>query len=326
MNASATIFARVGLLGNPSTVFNGKSIAIPMRNFSCRVDLIPQVNGIELCLPVSENRQFASLAEFVEHIAVYGYYGSERLLLGALFVFADYCRRSGIKLAEDAFKLHYSTNIPRQVGLGGSSAIVTATLQALAQFCSVGISREEVATLSLSVETTQLGIAAALIDRAVQAYDAPVLEDASGPKSVISLLKDIAIPKLFVAWCNRLAGESGKTMHNTMRQRWERGDSEVIHVVKALATCAEDGVKALQNRDFDTLGQLMTKNFRLRKQIYYIPPAMEDMVKVGEIIGSHVKFAGSGGAVVGTYEDDPMLQRLRDTYGGIGCSVVSLSV
>ncbi len=233
MNASATIFARVGLLGNPSTVFNGKSIAIPMRNFSCRVDVIPQDNGIGLCVPVSENRQFASLAEFVDGIAVYGYYGSERLLLGALFVFADYCQRCGIDLPEHAFKLRYSTNIPRQVGLGGSSAMVTAALQALAQFYSVGICPRELATLSLSVETTQLGIAAALIDRAVQACDAPVLEDASGAEPVITLLEDIGMPKLFVAYCDRLAGESGKTMHNDMRQRWERREKKVIEVIKA---------------------------------------------------------------------------------------------
>jgi glucuronokinase len=276
-------------------------------------------------LPVSENRQFASLAEFVESIAVYGYYASERLLLGALFVFADYCRRSTIDLPEHGFKLRYSTDIPRQVGLGGSSAIVTAVLQALAQFYSVGISRRELATLGLSVETTQLGIAAALIDRAVQAHDAPVLEDASGPEPVITLLEDIAMPKLFVAYCQRLAGESGKTMHNDMRRRWERRENKVIEVVKALATCAEDGVKALRNRDFEAFGRLMTRNFRLREQIYTIPSAMKRMIEVGEGIGSHVKFAGSGGAIVGTYEDEPMLDSLKDVYRAIGCSVVPVT-
>ncbi len=90
--------------------------------------------------------------------------------------------------------------------------------------------------------------------------------------------------------------------------------------------CAEDGVKALRNRDFETFGRLMTRNFRLREQIYTIPGAMKRMVEVGEAIGSHVKFAGSGGAVVGTYEDEPMLENLKDVYQTIGCPVVPVTL
>jgi shikimate kinase len=43
--------------------------------------------------------------------------------------FYHYCSLHGVALARRNFSLRYDTNIPRQVGLAGSSAIVTATLR-----------------------------------------------------------------------------------------------------------------------------------------------------------------------------------------------------
>ena len=45
--------------------------------------------------------------------------------------FFEYCTQNGLALYRKNFTLSYDTNIPRQVGLAGSSAIVTATLQSL---------------------------------------------------------------------------------------------------------------------------------------------------------------------------------------------------
>lgn len=41
------------------------------------------------------------------------------------------CRKRGLKLHEHCFAAEYETNIPRQAGLSGSSAIVCATLNCL---------------------------------------------------------------------------------------------------------------------------------------------------------------------------------------------------
>ena len=66
-----------------------------------------------------------------------------------------------------------STTIPRSVGLAGSSAIVIAALRA----AGVDLEPPEVAELALAIERDDLGIAAGLQDRAVQAFDQPVLVD-----------------------------------------------------------------------------------------------------------------------------------------------------
>ena len=45
--------------------------------------------------------------------------------------FVEYCQAQGISLRPENFSIRYQTGIPRQVGLAGSSAIITATLRAL---------------------------------------------------------------------------------------------------------------------------------------------------------------------------------------------------
>ena len=40
------------------------------------------------------------------------------------------------------------------------------------------------------------------------------------------------------------------------------------------------------------------------------------MVERARSAGAHCKFAGSGGAIVGVYEDDAMYRRLEQVYEG----------
>ena len=65
----------------------------------------------------------------------------------------------------------WETTIPRAVGLGGSSAIVVATLRALCELWSVALEPMAMARLALAIEVEDLGIAAGLQDRLAQTHD-----------------------------------------------------------------------------------------------------------------------------------------------------------
>jgi glucuronokinase len=56
----------------------------------------------------------------------------------------------------------------------------------------------------------------------------------------------------------------------------------------------------------------MNRNFDLRSKLYDIRRSDLEMIHTARRVGASAKFAGSGGAIVGTYEDDVMYQRLRD--------------
>ena len=75
------------------------------------------------------------------------------------------------------FSIRYESNIPRQVGLAGSSAIIVATLRCLMEFYGVDIPQRVQPSLVLSVETEELGIAAGLQDRVIQVYEGVVFMD-----------------------------------------------------------------------------------------------------------------------------------------------------
>ena len=57
-----------------------------------------------------------------------------RLLMATCKKFVEYCTKNGIALPNRNFTVSYDTNIPRQVGLAGSSAIVSALFKALMAF------------------------------------------------------------------------------------------------------------------------------------------------------------------------------------------------
>ena len=46
------------------------------------------------------------------------------------------------------------------------------------------------------------------------------------------------------------------------------------------------------------------------------------MVKAARTAGASAKFAGSGGAIVGTYEDDAHFARLSEALAAVGCTTI----
>ena len=108
---------------------------------------------------------------FLETIQMNGYYGGSRLIKATIKKFFEYCQTNQIKLPIKNFTIRYNSSIPRQVGLAGSSAIVTATMRALMTFYQVEIPIEKLPTLVLSAEVDELGINAGLQDRVIQAYE-----------------------------------------------------------------------------------------------------------------------------------------------------------
>src|SRR6185503_12802522 len=91
----------------------------------------------------------------------------------------DYCREKGIELENRNFTIEYDSTIPLRLGMGGSSAIITAALRALCQYFNVDIPLPVSANLVLETEIRELGVPAGLQDRVIQAYEGVVYMDFS---------------------------------------------------------------------------------------------------------------------------------------------------
>ena len=155
--------ARVGLVGNPSDGFFGKTISVSVENFWAEV-AIHESDTVRLVPNVlSDPNDFGSLADLHGISRKEGYQGGLVLLQATCKKFHEYCSKRGIALAKRNFTLRYNTNIPRQVGLAGSSAIVTAAFQCLMAFYQLGerdIPKALQPDFVLSVEMEELFIQA----------------------------------------------------------------------------------------------------------------------------------------------------------------------
>ena len=108
----------------------------------------------------------------------------------------------------------------------------------------------------------------------------------------------------------------------SVRSRWLAGDPEIVEGMKTWASYAEQGRAALLARDYDKLDSLINANFDLRAKLYRISEGNLEMVQTARSVGATSKFAGSGGAIVGTFADDAMYHKLEKALSGIGVAVI----
>lgn len=324
--------ARVGLMGNPSDGFGGKTIAALLGDFYARVALWETPKLEIIPHPYLDPFSFDSIDHLAEVASDDGYYGGVRLLYATCKTFHSYCEQSGIHLNGDNFTLEYDSNIPRQVGLAGSSAIITGGLNCLMAF--YGLTDREVPQelqpqIVLSVETDELEIQAGLQDRVIQVYGGLMYMDferahmeAKG-HGRYERLETSKLPPLYTAYVPRSTECSGK-LHNNMRYRYENGDAEVVASMKEFARYTDLARTAIDEGDHEALGDLMNRNFDLRRKLYGDDDLGRhnlEMIEIARNCGLPAKFPGSGGAIVGTYDDPGRLAFATEALNARGYEV-----
>lgn len=319
-------YARAGFLGNPSDGYFGKTLSFAFSNFRARVLLYPsgrlEIKPSKVDLPVFEN-----LEDLYRITRWRGYYGGIRIIQALVVRLVEYCRERGVELPDRNFTLEYDSTVPQRLGLGGSSAIITASLRALCRYYELDIPLPIQANLALETETRELNVPAGLQDRVIQAYQGLVymdfsrnLMEARGYGEYESMDPGL-LPNVFVGYRTSLS-EGTEVFHNNLRERWRRGDPEVVEAMQTWAGYAEEGRACLLSRNYNRLHELVNANFDLRARIYQIDPGNLEMVNAARQAGATSNFAGSGGAIVGTYEDEAMFENLTQRMAQAGAAVI----
>jgi glucuronokinase len=322
-------YARAGLLGNPSDGYHGKTISFIVRDFCAEVVLY-EWDEVELVWSGEDQNRFRTVHDLSRDVKRHGYYGGVRLVKATIKKFVEFCARQGISLHERNFSVRYQSNIPRQVGLAGSSAIIIATLRGLMEFYGVSIAREALPSLARSVETEELGIAAGLQDRVIQVYEGLVYMDFARQHGretgglwhgIYEPLNTHLLPPLYLAYKTEVS-EPTEVFHNQVRSRFEDGEPAVMRVMERFAALAAEGRDALIQRDRKRLANLIDENFDTRRAIFQLPAEHIAMVEQARDAGASAKFAGSGGAIIGTYDDESIFQRVAAKLEAMGCRVI----
>jgi glucuronokinase len=319
-------YTRAGLAGNPSDGYFGKTLSVAFKDFYAEVTMY-ETPDIEILPNDRDHSYFENLEHLVHDVLRHGYYGGIRLIKSAAKKFYDYCADKGIVLQDKNFTVRYNSNIPVQVGLAGSSAIVTATIRALMTFYGVEVPKPLIPALVLSVETDELQISAGLQDRVIQVYEGLVHMDFNKEmieKQGHGIYENIdpnLLPPIYLAYISDLSEISG-IAHGNLRGRFQAGEKNVIDAMKYFAQQAELAKECLLDHKPEKLSQIMNDNFDKRREIFPISRMNLEMVNLARSVGASAKFSGSGGAIVGTYEDEKMFKKLKETLKEIGAVVI----
>ncbi len=322
-------FARAGLAGNPSDGYGGKTISFVIRDFGAEVVLY-EWDQMEIVWSQEDRSRFRGIRELARDVRLHGYYGGIRLVKATIKRFVDYCDEQDISLHDGNFSVRYESNIPRQVGLAGSSGIIIATLRALSEFYEVEIPLRVLPSLALSVETEELGIPGGLQDRVVQVYEGLVAMDftSAATETLHGLqcgsytpLEPSLLPPIYVAYSTETS-EPTEVFHNNLRARFHSGEPEVVDAMKRLSDLVDEVRDALTTGDHAKLHTLIDENYDIRAGICRLSASHVQMVETARSTGASAKFAGSGGAIVGTFESDSQFQQLRKELGRIECAVI----
>ncbi len=323
-------FPRAGFLGNPSDGYFGKTMSFAFSDYC--VDLTLTESAKMRFVPGEvDDATFDSPEKLVRDIRLYGYYGGIRMLKAVAKLFFEYCFENGIELENRNFTAEYRTNIPRLVGLSGSSAICSAMLKALMKFYSVEIPLEHTPTICLEAEKLELGINCGFQDRVIQMYNGLVFMDfeksfvEANNRGIYERLDPGLLPNIYVAFDPNRAEESGKA-HKKVKKLFEEKKPDILSAMSEFADIAQKGRDALVAGKKELIADLVNANFDLRDRIFNVAELNRNMVMTARESGASAKFAGSGGAIVGTYEDESQFAALKDKLAGIGCTTFKPSI
>lgn len=336
MIITETAYARAGLVGNPSDIFNGKTISLLFDRFKARVTVY-ETPRLTILPTERDILSFDGIENLVNYRRKFGYYGGIRLIEAMIVQFRDHCRHNGIRLEDRNFTIEYESDIPFGIGLGGSSAIIKATLSALMRF--FGLSDEDIPkaiqpNIIWNAETEELGISAGPQDRVVVVYGGLVHMDFTKEAYARNQnqygdyvkLDPRLLPPLFIAYNEELSKSSG-AVHNIMRYRASvEHDNKVIEAMRRKAALVDEARTALESGNLEGLGPILSRDFDLRKSVYTINPANMRLIEIAREHTAHAKQTGSGGAAIGTYNNEEHFRELERAYNQEGFAILKVRV
>ncbi len=320
-------YARAGLVGNPSDGYYGKTISFVIRQYKATVTL-RESDRFEILPGSGDTVNYETVGTFLRDVKLNGYYGGMRLLKAIVKKFHEYAAKNNIALPLDRnFTLSFETDIPRLVGMSGSSAIVCAALKGLMKFYNVEIPKPIMPNLILASEKEELNIAAGLQDRVIQTYEGLTYMDFD--KQLVTgrgygeyvPLNPPQRPPLYVSFDPDRAEVSDVT-HRNLRVLYDQGDPTVVSAMQTYRKLTDRGRAAIMSGDWDELHKVTNENFDLRKTFMPIANENQRMIDVARSTGASAKFGGSGGAICGVYHGEAQFEKLVAALNGIGCTTI----
>ena len=201
------------------------------------------------------------------------------------------------------FGICLATEIPRQSGIAGSTALVVALLRAVLAWQGRSLSGYALAELARSVERERMGVQCGYSDQYLCSFGGLRHLDLRGKRfdadggpfaTVEDLSGEVRELPFVVAYTG--VQHSSDAVHRPIRERWLVGEPDVVAAYERIAEIGVLGKSALQRGDWPAFGRLMNENHALQRALGGSGPANEVLIEAALAAGAPgAKLAGAGG-------------------------------
>jgi galactokinase/mevalonate kinase-like predicted kinase len=211
-------------------------------------------------------------------------------------------------IEEPAFGVRLATEIPRQSGVAGSTALVVALLRALLAWQGHTPGPHALAELARSVEYESLGVQCGFVDQYLCTFGGLRHVDLRGKHAEredapVATVEDLSAFVSELPFVLAFSGvrHSSDSVHRPIRARWLAGERAVVEGYARVAEIGILGKTALLRRDWPTLGRLMNENHAIQRDLGGSGPADDALIEAAlaaGAVGAKLAGAGGGGTIV----------------------------
>tara|TARA_B100001750_G_scaffold176838_1_gene145094 strand:- start:1509 stop:3767 length:2259 start_codon:yes stop_codon:yes gene_type:complete len=205
-------------------------------------------------------------------------------------------------LSQKGMKIEVFSDIPRGMGLGGSAAIAVSIIKALNNHFKLGLKQDEVNQMALESEKIAHGNPSG-IDNTMATYGYPLIYR-SGDDPLIEPLNINKTFSILVGFSSS-EGLTARTV-SIVRDLWKKNTKVYEKIFDEIDSIVLQSIQAIQNNDFELLGQLMNMNHGLLNTLQVSTPELERLIMIAResgALGAKLTGGGGGGAIIALCKD-----------------------
>lgn len=207
-----------------------------------------------------------------------------------------------LDLASRSLTIEAFPNVPRAMGLGGSSALAVAVIRALSDHFKLDLSNESVNELAFECEKAAHGTPSG-VDNTIATYGSTLLFENTGVPSFQEVR-----PARSVSIAVGISGKESLTATTVAQVRlaWERQPERYERIFDQIGDLTRAGTEALRDGAYQELGELMNLCQGYLNALQVSTPELEELIHIARTcgaVGAKLTGGGGGGSVIALCPD-----------------------